>query len=280
MNTIKLENNNLSLELLDDFGAKIISIKDKKTDFEFVFQNELNEYKKPEYGSDFSIYDTSGIDECFPTIDDCIYKGIKLPDHGDIWSANWKNTKNGNEIISETNSKSLGFNFTRKISLEDDEIKLEYEVHNTSDQPMHYLWAHHGLLNIRKDTRIELPYSRHDALNVHDEQKYRFNITKIAEYPDNGAYKFYNNEALDRSEAAIYHPSLGLKYKLVFDFEKQPFFGVWLTKGGFKGDYNVALEPSNGFYDSLDRAVNNGLKPIEANEYDRWEIKIVIERMK
>ncbi|WP_425538777.1 hypothetical protein [Microaceticoccus formicicus] len=280
MNTIKLENNNLSLELLDDFGAKIISIKDKKTDFEFVFQNELKEYKKPEYGSDFSIYDTSGIDECFPTIDDCVYRGIKLPDHGDIWSANWENIKDDNVIISKTSSKSLGFTFMRKISLEGDEIKLEYEVHNTSDQAMHYLWAHHGLLNIEKDTRIELPYSRHDALNVHNDLKYRFNITKIAEYPDNGAYKFYNNEALDRSEAAIYHPSLGLRYKLVFDFEKQPFFGVWLTKGGFKGDYNVALEPSNGFYDSLDRAVNNGLKPIEANEYDRWEIKIIIERMK
>ncbi len=280
MKTIKLVNDNLSLELLDNFGAKIVSIRDLKSDFEFVYQNKNGSYEKPPYGADFSEFDTSGIDECFPTIDTCTYRGVEVPDHGDLWSAEWVNEKIDDKIVSKTKSKSLGLSFKREITLEGNEILMKYEVCNKDAIPVHFLWANHGLLNILEDSRIELPYSRHDALNVHDDLNYRFNLTKIAEYPDNGAYKFYNNEALDRSEAALVHPQLGLKYKMIFDFEKQPFFGVWLTKGGFNGDYNVALEPSNGFYDSLERAIDNGLRPIDAGECDNWEIKIVIERMK
>ncbi|MDO5717644.1 MAG: DUF5107 domain-containing protein [Tissierellia bacterium] len=280
MKTIKLSNEYIELELLDDFGAKIISIKDLEKDFEFLFQNENDEYMKPEYNSDFSEFDTSGIDECFPTVDECIYNGIHLPDHGDLWSAEWDNEKIDDRIISSTLSKSLNLKFRREISLEGNEIIMDYMVQNEGDSPVHYLWTHHGLLNFTNDCKVDLPYSRHDALNVKDDRKYRFNITKLSEYPDNGFYKFYNNEALDRSEASLVYPKAGLRYKLSFDFEKQPFFGLWITKGGFKGHYNLALEPSNGFYDTLERAVKNGLKPIGPGEIEEWRMKIIIERMK
>jgi hypothetical protein len=43
--------------------------------------------------------------------------------------------------------------------------------------------------------------------------------------------------------------------------------GIWVTEGGFRGDYNCALEPTNGYYDNIDTARKEGrlfkLKPKE-----------------
>lgn len=33
--------------------------------------------------------------------------------------------------------------------------------------------------------------------------------------------------------------------------EKIPYLGVWKTQGGYRGDYNLALEPCTGVYDHL-----------------------------
>lgn len=41
----------------------------------------------------------------------------------------------------------------------------------------------------------------------------------------------------------------------------------------------MALEPSNGFYDKLDRAVGNGLKALKPHEKISFTTKIKIERM-
>ena len=41
-----------------------------------------------------------------------------------------------------------------------------------------------------------------------------------------------------------------------------PYFGVWITAGGFQGDYNCALEPSSGFYDGIGNARRLGKLPV------------------
>ncbi len=49
-----------------------------------------------------------------------------------------------------------------------------------------------------------------------------------------------------------------MTYKLGWDKDKLPYLGFWITDGGFRGDYNCALEPSTGYYDSIDIATKNG----------------------
>lgn len=52
---------------------------------------------------------------------------------------------------------------------------------------------------------------------------------------------------------------------LHYDVKKLPYLGVWVTAGGFEGDYNCALEPSDGFYDSVRKAGENGRLPVLAS---------------
>lgn len=69
-----------------------------------------------------------------------------------------------------------------------------------------------------------------------------------------------------------------IKYTINYDPQINPYLGVWITKGGFKGEYNCALEPSNGFYDDLSRAYyNNKLSSLNSLEEREWTIFIEIK---
>ncbi|PKM58337.1 MAG: hypothetical protein CVU98_01370 [Firmicutes bacterium HGW-Firmicutes-3] len=61
-----LENSNISVVVLPELGGKIASFKYKEKDFELLFQNPNDKYLVDQVGSDFSEYDVSGFDDCFP----------------------------------------------------------------------------------------------------------------------------------------------------------------------------------------------------------------------
>ena len=62
---------------------------------------------------------------------------------------------------------------------------------------------------------------------------------------------------------------------LHYDVKKLPYLGVWITAGGFEGDYNCALEPSNGFYDGIGRAEKNCRLPVlKAGEAMDFELVV------
>jgi hypothetical protein len=53
-----------------------------------------------------------------------------------------------------------------------------------------------------------------------------------------------------------------MNFLFTYDANKLPYLGFWRTLGGFRGDCNCALEPSNGFYDSIAKAQKNKACPI------------------
>jgi galactose mutarotase-like enzyme len=52
-----LENENIKIECLPSHGGKLSSIYDKKKNFELLFQNPKEEYKKAELGAEFSAFE-------------------------------------------------------------------------------------------------------------------------------------------------------------------------------------------------------------------------------
>lgn len=47
-----------------------------------------------------------------------------------------------------------------------------------------------------------------------------------------------------------------------YDETQLPYLGFWCTAGWFRGDVNCALEPSNGYYDSVATAQSRRACPI------------------
>ena len=77
--------------------------------------------------------------------------------------------------------------------------------------------------------------------------------------------KYYLAEPVKNGYCGFWYPRAGAGCLLRYDPAILPYLGVWITAGGFRGDYNCALEPSNGFYDDINTARQNGslyiLKP-------------------
>lgn len=287
MEAIALENDKIILKALPQLGFKICSIVDKKSNFEFLFQPTKKEYKLPEYGADFSAYDTSGIDDATPSIDPCDYmnSGNILKDHGDVWSLAWnvkkiedKNYKDGS-IEGKVELPSLPLLLTRRISLDGNEIILDYKMENLSDDEIFYTWTFHGLNYYNEDTELEFPRNLQNYINVQNDEIWESH-TKLSSFKDNWTFKYYFTDSIKEGWASIKYNKEGLKYTITFDPDKIPYLGVWLTTGGFKGEKNVAIEPSNGFYDTLERARKNKKIPcLKAKEVDTWTVKLKIEEI-
>lgn len=277
---IVMENNNLKLKVIPELGFKMASLVYKHK--EFLFQPSNLYYNIPSFNDSFSDYDTSGLDEMLPTIDSCIYEdNLYIPDHGDVWSLPWDVEIIDNCVAGKVVLRSLPLEFNKKISLDSEStIRMDYTVKNTSIKEQSYLWALHGLNNYDNDTKIILPKGVNRVLDVINNKVIDENIENLldlSKYEDNKFYKFYILDELKNGECGLYYKNHDLKYMIKFDKSVNPYLGVWITKGGFKGEYNCALEPSNGFYDSLKLAKeNNKYQRIMPFEEKSWTVYIEI----
>lgn len=277
-----LENEFLIVKVLKEFGGKIGSIYNKKLDYEVLFQPEKKSYEIPILSDSFSKYDTSGVDEMLPTIDECFYPNSyrKLNDHGDIWAQKWKFKEGDEGLECSVRCDSIKLDLKRKIKLEGESILLDYELYNPTEQELFYLWAFHPLMNF--DGSSELEFSTNsEIVNVMDENKYDFNYLKLGEYPDDGEYKFYFKEPLEEGFARIIHKEKNVVVEFNFDIEINKYLGVWVTTGGFKGESNFAIEPASGFYDSLERAYKNEkVSKIDSKETRKWQLKLEVRKLR
>lgn len=295
-----IENSQIRVTVLPQIGGKIASLIYKPQNFEVLFQPTEGMYFLPQYGGDFASFDTSGADEMFPTIDSCLYPykeypGVKCPDHGELWSIPWTVTTEGDSLISKVKGVAFPYLFVRTIDLEDNVIHLRYQVTNLGEKPFYGLWAFHGLIACDPWTRLILPETE-KVINVHDSKTLgkadtrhnfpitldqdgnEYNLSTIFPKSRGKTEKFYLEGSVSKGEAALSLNSGQLLYKLIFPREKVPYLGVWINEGGFKGEYNCALEPSTGYYDSLE--ITHGLDTLESinpgGTFD-WFLDIYLE---
>lgn len=88
-NRIVLENQILRIEILPEYGGKIVSFYRTAAGFELAAQRRKGSVPEPEESMDFSGF-AFGMDDAFPNIDpeEIVWKERRLryPDHGEIWS--------------------------------------------------------------------------------------------------------------------------------------------------------------------------------------------------
>jgi len=92
---VELANDEVIASFIPELGAKMNSLKSVRSGREFLFQPPELTYRLAVHGARFASYDTSGFDECCPTVAECEYPGNEfakrtMPDHGDLWSASWQ----------------------------------------------------------------------------------------------------------------------------------------------------------------------------------------------
>jgi len=270
-----LGNQEAEIAVVPELGAKIISLKSVRTGREWMWHppGELELFhNSPE--DHFSSSPLVGVDECLPTIEPCVWRGRKLPDHGEVWSVGWNVDEEAWQKGVLRTSVNLGvspFDFERTIELDENEVRLSYQLSNRSAASEYFLWAIHPLLKIQEGDQLVLPRSTRALLNgddwvdAVDSAIPKGNCSKLIAGPLTDGY------------CGIHNPKTSER----FDFEWNPTennaLGLWLTRGGWHGHHHFAIEPTNAGADSLTEAVGREWCGILAgSSTTTWQVRFRI----
>lgn len=304
LNAFYLETDALRLTFLPDYACKLASLVKKQTGREFLFQSPKATLTLPHYGAAFSAYDSSGFDEVLPSIDACPYpdgqyQNVPVPDHGEVWAMKWKweVSPTGRELMASVRSENFPYTFTRRITLSHNEISFDYSVTNLEEGGFKFIWTPHCLLNCSPATRLLIPPNLTQVMTVEHTTKHLGPWGTLHSYPlttdvhgqkldlsatepasAKNCEKFYFTQKNTAGWCGIEHTDNGDTLLYSYNADLVPYLGVWKTQGGYRGDYNLALEPCTGAYDDL--YVANKIKKAAVipplGQYN-WQFKMTVK---
>jgi galactose mutarotase-like enzyme len=264
---------------------------EKTTGFELLFQREVPLPLWPQSDLDFAKADACGADDMWPTIDACVWKfnqkEISLPDHGELWFLPWTVTKlYKNSIELHCKSQIFSAKWTKVLTLSENKLTIAYRLQNLGDTGMPAFWTFHGLINIDTDSFVEID-TGNELILVQDHPKLgpvgrlypatTRELVEIGKTETGDTLKWYVNGPVSTGRASIGLNKNKLKLNYTWNSEELPYLGFWLTRGGFRGDWNAALEPSNSFYDNPNRALQNQTLPILGKYSEKcWELSLEV----
>jgi galactose mutarotase-like enzyme len=249
-----LGNHEVEVAVVPQLGAKIISLKNLRTGREWMWHPpgglELF-HNRP--GDNFSRSPLVGLDECLPTIEPCVWRGRTLPDHGEIWSAEWSVDEEAwqkGALKTSVRLEISPFDFERTLELDENCVRISYQLSNRSTAPEYFLWAMHPLLNLQAGDRLVLPASTRGLLNGEgwvdavDSAVPKGNCSKLLAGP------------LTEGFGGIHNSKTGERFDCEWNTAENNGLGLWLTRGGWHGHHHFAIEPTNAGADALTEAVS------------------------
>ncbi len=300
--TVVLENDFLRLTMLPDIGCKIVSIYDKVNGYEWLWSDPHRPVTTPIFGDAYDHYDISGFDECFPNIGVSLHpldSDLLLHDHGEIWARPWKVEQSENKVIAEISGEQMNFGFRRTITLVGRKVNFDYQVTNSGDENLVYLWSAHPLFKVTGEMVIscstnhpmtkEFGFSERMSPNGSDGGEGRFNSYTWPKVTNGDGQEF------DISQISLAHPltdkvtleiAKGAEFELR-DKETSRAMTLTIPQGNISHIgicYNlgawpfsehpaswVALEPTNGCTDRLDYSYEKGaFRDLPATQIEDW----------
>ena len=269
---IRLENELVQIVVLPSLGGKIASMIYKEKGFEMASQH-IGEYIIPNVDTEYVKSDVTGIDDTFPNINKGVItindRVLDYSDHGEIWRSTFNYRIDGTKLILTYESKEHMYRYEKIITLEGYSVVINYRIDNMIEKELPCIWTMHGLVRYEEDMQLIYPKGVNKILNVHESKELGVNLkeynfkdeiydfNKVPNRESNTSIKYYVMGEVEEGECGYLYPTQKVKCILNFEREKLPYLGFWISVGGFRGDYSCAFEPSNGFYDGMEIAVNN-----------------------
>jgi len=294
-----LESELMRVVIVPDLGAKIVSLFDKTHQREWLAP-PMRPPKQIAYGADFVSQDMSGWDEMLPTIVACDWEGAHLPDHGEVWSAPWRLENAQSALILSVMGVAMPYRFTRSAALITPNcLELRYILVNTGETAFPYLWAAHPQFAADPHTRIILPPEVARVVNVIDGDPVWGKAGELCNWPEAvsaesriwhldrvrpvencSCRKFYVPPEQSVAWAALVDERLGCQLRLDWSPSAVPYLGLWVDEGMYNSAPVAALEPSKGYYDSLERAAHNKkVSVLDSGKDVTWTLRVNLEHI-
>lgn len=154
-----LENDFLKVSVIPELGAKILQIRDKRAQYEWLWEDPTRPLRTRQPSDSYEEHDITGFDECFPNIGISSYPGdptMTLPDHGELWSQSWSYQKYEDSIVTSALGKVLPYKFQREITLKDNSLTFSYVIENSGQESFKGFWSAHPLFHAVEGMQIQL----------------------------------------------------------------------------------------------------------------------------
>lgn len=252
----------LSATFSQKSGAKLLSLYDCINKTELLDQTPGENYRKPAYDMCYTSAECSGFDDMFPTIDECRYdaapwKGVGLPDHGEVWALTWEMEITDSTLHFWTYSPRFAYRLDKWIRQHGNGFRIHYKVRNLCEWEFKCIYAAHCMLAARENARLELPFADgSECLTIFSD------FQELGKYGDPVTWSKQNGVELDRSYPRGIAKGFKIYFKdripqgwcrywyneqtaleIAFDPMSLPYFAVWANYGAFQKKYNVAIEP-------------------------------------
>lgn len=301
----RLESEQLSFTVLPERGAKIASLYHEPTATELLWQpagdggGTAADYKTAASvaaGIAFDAEQGWGWDEMFPAIhaerfEDESGRRVDVPDHGEVWTMPWEVLQSSGEtsVTLGVTSPSMGYRLRRTTTLRASSVLHEYELENTGEAELPWMWAAHPLFVLRAGSSLQVPGIWDTVRNAHESPAMP-EYDRLYPYPgagtgseprldtlpapDSGStLKYFFERPNDDPELGITlsQPSISLDISVTADPRIVPWYGIWCNAGGLWGHNNVAIEPASAPMDSLSAAERLGRLPrLAAGDRVSW----------
>ncbi|MGC2399637.1 MAG: hypothetical protein WA510_07635, partial [Acidobacteriaceae bacterium] len=159
---LQLDNEWLSLSILPEVGAKILTLFDKKRERQLLWENPRILPQSYPVDANFDNYWCGGWDDAYPTADACVHKGELFPNLGELRSLRW--TVEDLATNAETATAKLSaygpisaIRATKTVILSGRAVEMRYTIKSLSPFPLDFLWGTHPAFCVEAGTRLILP---------------------------------------------------------------------------------------------------------------------------
>jgi len=285
MKRTKANFKNWHIQCIPEDGARISVLKYLGHDL--LTANPLV-FKSPEkfYG-DYETRPVYGYDDCFPSVDPCIYfeNKFKCRDHGNLCWQEWKLQTKGNNIICSTDCLQTSVTFKRMMVFDGNKLTWKFEVKNRTSENLAFLHVMHALLPLKSIQSIILP----EFGNALDEiNSVESGFKKAHEVAENLlTSKSGECKMLILREVKDGTIKLGIQEGMIlnisFDIKLFPSIGIWWNNASFPNEAGLqrtecAFEPIPGTCSDLSKSFKDGTYlSVENGKALSWEIIWSIE---
>jgi hypothetical protein len=247
---IRLENEELLVEVLPTLGGKIWSLEHRGLRRQFLWHHPRHRLRTLPLGANYDDHFFGGFDELLPNDVPETLHGAPLVDHGELWTMPLEAQVAGDRLVLRGQLPLTPVAYERSLRLEGSALVLDYTLASLSRQPLDLLWKLHPALRLSEGAELEVParlarvadpaWSRYARLGQFDWQKeHAAHLVP----PLTGGTEFLYLLDLSAGECALADRQQGWRFKMTFP--KELFSSVWVfaSFGGWRDLEVLVLEP-------------------------------------
>jgi galactose mutarotase-like enzyme len=255
---------------LPAWGGKIVSLFDRKSERQWLLQPNGPLPNKPTYGDDFVAAGLFGWDEMVPTVDSCPNEdGQILPDHGEVWSGPWRViARSPNSATMEVSGRAIPYRLVRELNVGATAMRLTYRLTVEGEDALPIMWTAHPQFVVGERSKVLLPEGCETVIDTYPEdgnslprRTWSRESETFSDVPAGQCRMSYVDPEC-KVETVTLVDEDGTWLRLSWDPASVPYLGIWCDNRALAHRTVVGLEPSTGFYDRLDRAIQLHRVPI------------------